>query len=126
MSPPFASTFAGNRYPLRIKKPIQNKNNFIRVIFISVFLHFGFFAYLYPSIFLRTSTKKPVYFIGLFLYLRRESNPNLQFRKLLFYPLNYKGVSGVFAVSNRLLPMWIFLIASLFRRMPILRRQNPM
>lgn len=25
------------------------------------------------------------------LYLRRESNPYLKFRKLLFYPLNYRG-----------------------------------
>lgn len=24
-------------------------------------------------------------------YLRRESNPYLKFRKLLFYPLNYRG-----------------------------------
>lgn len=24
-------------------------------------------------------------------YPRRESNPDLKFRKLLFYPLNYKG-----------------------------------
>ena len=28
-----------------------------------------------------------------FLYLRRESNPNLIFRRDLFYPLNYKGVA---------------------------------
>ena len=26
-----------------------------------------------------------------FLYLRWESNPNLKFRKLPFYPLNYRG-----------------------------------
>ena len=26
-----------------------------------------------------------------FLYPRGESNPYLKFRKLLFYPLNYKG-----------------------------------
>ena len=26
----------------------------------------------------------------LLLYLRRESNPNLKFRKLSFYPLNYR------------------------------------
>ena len=25
------------------------------------------------------------------VYLRRESNPDLKFRKLLFYPLNYRG-----------------------------------
>ena len=33
-----------------------------------------------------------------FLYLRRESNSDLKFRKLLFYPLNYRGrpaISGV-------------------------------
>ena len=29
--------------------------------------------------------------IGLSLYPRGESNPYLKFRKLLFYPLNYKG-----------------------------------
>ena len=29
---------------------------------------------------------------GSFLFVpRRESNPNQKFRKLLFYPLNYKG-----------------------------------
>ena len=27
-----------------------------------------------------------------FLYPRRESNPNYKFRKLMFYPLNYKGL----------------------------------
>ena len=27
-----------------------------------------------------------------FLYPRWESNPNLKFRKLPFYPLNYKGI----------------------------------
>ena len=27
-------------------------------------------------------------------YPRWESNPNLKFRKLPFYPLNYKGISG--------------------------------
>lgn len=27
-------------------------------------------------------------------YPRRESNPDLKFRKLLFYPLNYGGVGG--------------------------------
>ena len=26
------------------------------------------------------------------LYLRGESNPYLEFRKLLFYPLNYRGI----------------------------------
>ena len=31
--------------------------------------------------------------ITAFLYLRRESNPDLKFRKLSFYPLNYKGIS---------------------------------
>ena len=25
------------------------------------------------------------------VYLRRESNSDLKFRKLLFYPLNYRG-----------------------------------
>ena len=29
--------------------------------------------------------------LTLFLYPRGESNPYLKFRKLLFYPLNYKG-----------------------------------
>ena len=29
--------------------------------------------------------------LALFLYPRGESNPYLKFRKLLFYPLNYKG-----------------------------------
>lgn len=33
-----------------------------------------------------------------FLYPRRESNPNLKFRKLVFYPLNYKGI---FPYKNR-------------------------
>ena len=27
------------------------------------------------------------------LYINRESNPNLKFRELLFYPLNYWGIS---------------------------------
>ena len=31
--------------------------------------------------------------IFIFLYLRGESNPYLKFRKLLFYPLNYRGFS---------------------------------
>ena len=30
--------------------------------------------------------------IPFFLYPRGESNPYLKFRKLLFYPLNYKGI----------------------------------
>lgn len=30
-----------------------------------------------------------------FLYLRRESNSNLWFRKPLFYPLNYRGIGFV-------------------------------
>ena len=28
-------------------------------------------------------------------YLRGESNPYLKFRKLLFYPLNYRGIAYV-------------------------------
>ena len=30
--------------------------------------------------------------IPFFMYPRGESNPYLKFRKLLFYPLNYKGI----------------------------------
>ena len=30
--------------------------------------------------------------LSLFMYPRQESNLDLKFRKLLFYPLNYEGV----------------------------------
>ena len=36
-------------------------------------------------------TKKAVLETAFFVYLRWESNPNLKFRKLPFYPLNYRG-----------------------------------
>ena len=34
---------------------------------------------------------KKKYIVGVKWYPRGESNPYLKFRKLLFYPLNYKG-----------------------------------
>ena len=33
--------------------------------------------------------------IPFFMYPRGESNPYLKFRKLLFYPLNYKGIPKI-------------------------------
>ena len=39
-----------------------------------------------------------------FMYSRRESNPDQQFRKLLFYPLNYEN--NIFQEMQRYLLKW--------------------
>ena len=42
------------------------------------------------------------------LYPRRESNPNQKFRKLLFYPLNYKGKLIAKILLFRNIPIILF------------------
>ncbi len=47
---------------------------------------------MYSKRFCFFSILKKCIIFGLSLYPRGESNPYLKFRKLLFYPLNYKGI----------------------------------
>lgn len=63
---------------------------FFRDYYDYIFKDLFFFLFLHLKVCLSIETLILIFFS---LYLNRESNPNLKFRELLFYPLNYRGIS---------------------------------
>lgn len=53
-----------------------------------------------------------------FLYPRRESNPNYKFRKLMFYPLNYKGLPLFYLNYYPLFLVTYRFLVKAFRKLP--------